>query len=70
MSSRARAARVAYRWERFDDAALLRVRFRDLGLKLPQTAVHRDVELESALAQTDHDDPGSEFPDVADLLRG
>ena len=43
MTSRARAARVAYRWERFDDAALLRVRFRDLGLKLPQTAVHRDV---------------------------
>jgi hypothetical protein len=43
MSSRARAARVAYRWERFDDAALLRVRFRDLGLKLPETPVHRDV---------------------------
>jgi hypothetical protein len=35
-----------------------------------ETAVRRDVELESALAQTDHDDPGSEFPDVADLLRG
>jgi hypothetical protein len=43
MSSRARAGRVAYRWERFDDAALLRVRFRDLGLKLPGTPVHDDV---------------------------
>jgi hypothetical protein len=35
-----------------------------------ETAVRQDVELESALAQTEHDDAGSDFPDVADLLRG
>jgi hypothetical protein len=35
-----------------------------------ETAVRRDVELESALAQTDPDEIGSEFPDVADVLRG
>jgi hypothetical protein len=43
MSSRARAARVSYRWERFDDAALLRVRFRELGLALRRSPVHADV---------------------------
>jgi hypothetical protein len=48
MSSRARAARVAHRWQRFDDAALLRVRLRDLGLKLASTTVHADVERVSA----------------------
>uniref|UniRef100_UPI001BDC75FB carboxypeptidase-like regulatory domain-containing protein n=1 Tax=Pseudonocardia lacus TaxID=2835865 RepID=UPI001BDC75FB len=35
-----------------------------------ETAVRRDVELRSALAQPGADDAGSEFPDVADLLRG
>ena len=43
MGSRARAARVSYRWERFDDAALLRVRFRDLGLKIASSPVHADL---------------------------
>jgi hypothetical protein len=43
MGSRPRAARVTYRWERFDDAALLRVRFRDLGLKVTASPVHADV---------------------------
>ena len=43
MSSRARAARVSYRWERFDDAALLRVRFRDLGLAISGSPVHAEV---------------------------
>jgi hypothetical protein len=43
MGSRARAARASYRWERFDDAALLRVRFRDLGLKISDSPVQADV---------------------------
>jgi hypothetical protein len=43
MSTPARAARVPHRWERLDDAALLRVRFRDLGLKLPDSPAHTDV---------------------------
>jgi hypothetical protein len=43
MASRARAARASYRWERLDDAALLRVRFRDLGLELSRSPVHADV---------------------------
>jgi hypothetical protein len=34
---------VHYRWERLDDAALLRVRFRDLGLKVCASPVHADV---------------------------
>jgi hypothetical protein len=43
MSAGARAARVAHRWERFDDAALLRLRFRDLGLKISGSPVHADA---------------------------
>jgi hypothetical protein len=43
MSSRARDARVSYRWERFDDAALLRMRFRDLGLKTSGSPLHTEV---------------------------
>ncbi len=34
---------MSYRWERFDDAALLRLRFRDLGLKIPGSPVHADT---------------------------
>lgn len=34
---------MSYRWERFDDAALLRLRFRDLGLKMPDNPVHADT---------------------------
>jgi len=34
---------VSYRWERFDDAALERLRFRDLGLKIPGSPVHADT---------------------------
>ncbi|HLF11502.1 MAG TPA: putative zinc-binding metallopeptidase [Gammaproteobacteria bacterium] len=43
MSARARAARASHRWERLDDAALLRVRFRDLGLKIFGSPVHTDA---------------------------
>ena len=31
------------RWARFDDAALLRLRFRDLGLKIPGSPVHAET---------------------------
>lgn len=34
---------MTYRWERFDDAALKRLRFRDLGLKFPGSSVHADT---------------------------
>ena len=34
---------MTYRWERFDDAALKRLRFRDLGLKIPGSLVHADT---------------------------
>ena len=44
MSARARKARPSYRWERFDDDALLRLRFRDLGLKLANSAVGADAQ--------------------------
>jgi hypothetical protein len=43
MSARGSAAHVPHRWERFDDAALLRVRFRDLGLKISGSPVHADA---------------------------
>ena len=43
MSARARAPRIRHRWERLDDAALLRVRFRDLGLKFVDSPVHADA---------------------------
>src|SRR5215207_11573018 len=43
MENRARAARGSYRWERFDDKALLRMRFRDLALKLADSPVYADV---------------------------
>ena len=42
MSARA-GARIRHRWERLDDAALLRVRFRDLGLKFVDSPVHADA---------------------------
>jgi carboxypeptidase family protein len=49
--------------------------FADLLVVPEETAVRRDVELESALQQTDPDDDGSNaagggFADVAELLRG
>ena len=34
---------VTYRWARFDDAALKRLRFRDLGLELPGSSVYADT---------------------------
>jgi hypothetical protein len=43
MSARGSAVRVSHRWERFDDAALLRVRFSDLGLKISGSPVHADA---------------------------
>jgi hypothetical protein len=43
MSARARAARLSPRWAHLDDSALLRLRFRDLGLKIPGSPVHADV---------------------------
>jgi hypothetical protein len=43
MSPRASTARAAHRWERCDDAALLGVRFRDLGLKISASPVHADA---------------------------
>jgi hypothetical protein len=42
MSARA-GARIRHRWERLDDAALLRLRFRDLGLKFADSPVHADA---------------------------
>jgi hypothetical protein len=36
-------ARVSHRWERFDDAELLRVRFRDLKLAVATSPVHADT---------------------------
>ena len=44
MSAGARKARPAYRWERFDDDALLRLRFRDLGLKFASCPIHADAQ--------------------------
>jgi hypothetical protein len=49
--------------------------FADLLVVPEETAARRDVELESALQQTDPDDDGSNFAgagfaDVAELLRG
>jgi hypothetical protein len=41
---RARKARPAHPWERLDDDALLRLRFRDLHLRIAGSAVHADVE--------------------------
>jgi len=43
MSARAHAARVSYPWERLDDAALLRLRFRDLGLKIADSPLHAEA---------------------------
>ena len=37
------AARVIHRWERLDDAALLRLRFSDLGLRISRTPVHDEA---------------------------
>jgi hypothetical protein len=34
---------VSYRWERFDDAALMRLRFRDLGLTIQRSPLHADT---------------------------
>ena len=44
LSARARKTRPSYRWERFDDDALLRLRFRDLGLKIANSAVGADAQ--------------------------
>ena len=44
LSARARKPRPAYRWERFDDDALLRLRFRDLGLKIADSPVGADAQ--------------------------
>ena len=44
MSARARKPRRSYRWERFDDDALLRLRFRDLGLKIAGSPVDADAQ--------------------------
>jgi hypothetical protein len=44
MGSRARATRGATRWERLDDDALLRVRFRDLKLEIAGSPVYADAE--------------------------
>jgi hypothetical protein len=43
MSARAPAQPASPRWARFDDATLLRLRFRDLRLKLASSPVHADV---------------------------
>ncbi len=37
------AARVTHRWERLDDAALLRLRFSDLGLRISGSPVHDEA---------------------------
>jgi hypothetical protein len=44
LSARARKTRPAYRWERFDDDALLRLRFCDLGLRIAGSPVHADAQ--------------------------
>ncbi len=44
LSVRARKPRPSYRWERFDDDALLRLRFRDLGLKIADSPVGADAQ--------------------------
>jgi hypothetical protein len=36
--------RVSPRWARFDDAALLRLRFRDLRLKIPGSPIHTETQ--------------------------
>jgi hypothetical protein len=43
LSARARKPRASYRWERFDDGALLRLRFRDLGLTITNSPVAADA---------------------------
>jgi Putative zinc-binding metallo-peptidase len=43
LSSRARNTRAAHRWERLDDEALLRLRFRDLSLRLASSPVGDDA---------------------------
>lgn len=43
MTARARPGRFSYRWERLDDEALLRLRFRDLRLKIANSPIHADV---------------------------
>ena len=44
LSARARKPRPSYRWERFDDDALLRLRFRDLGLEIADSPVGADAQ--------------------------
>ncbi len=44
MSARARKRRPSYRWEGFDDDALLRLRFRDLKLRFAESAVGADAQ--------------------------
>ncbi|MEO8464718.1 MAG: putative zinc-binding metallopeptidase [Gammaproteobacteria bacterium] len=44
MTARAHKRRPSYRWERFDDDALLRLRFRDLGLQVARSPVAADVQ--------------------------
>jgi hypothetical protein len=44
LSARARKTRASYRWERFDDDALLRLRFRDLGLKIAHSPLGADTQ--------------------------
>jgi len=54
LSARARRPAPAYRWERFDDDALLRLRFRDLGLKIASSPVGADAaRLVAQLEQRD-----------------
>src|SRR5262245_62080306 len=38
------SARASYRWERFDDDALLRLRFRDLRLEVPGSFIEADTQ--------------------------
>jgi hypothetical protein len=44
LSARARKPRLSYRWERFDDDALLRLRFRDLGLRIAGSPIAADAQ--------------------------
>lgn len=44
MSARARKTRAGYRWERLDDDALLRLRFRDLRLSIARSPIYADIE--------------------------
>jgi len=44
LSARARKPRPSYRWERLDDDALLRLRFRDLGLKIAGSPIDADAQ--------------------------